>query len=192
MRSWRPLIITQKFSVSVFLLSNRSLSFLLWKDNILESHPSCPNVIFSAAHVFVEAGADPGGGHKGCTPPPPIFGLAVPNLSPTLHARTPMTPPAPPLFSNPGSAPVKCMCSTGNYHFSAARYKAASLAEMSQLALQSRLWMENVLRRWPVNWWVGLTGSLAWTLLWITCWPLAGSVVNRTWPRRRSHSTGSW
>ena len=45
------------------------------------------------------------GGARGARPPP-IFGLAVPNLSPTLHARTPMTPPAPPLFSNPRSAPV--------------------------------------------------------------------------------------
>ena len=44
------------------------------------------------------------GGRKGRTPPP-IFGLAVPNLSPTLHARTQMTPPAPPPFSNPRSAP---------------------------------------------------------------------------------------
>ena len=35
------------------------------------------------------------GGARGARPPP-IFGLAVPNLSPTLHARTPMTPPAPP------------------------------------------------------------------------------------------------
>ena len=47
-----------------------------------------------------------GGGAQGAHAPP-IFGLAVPNLSLTLHARTPMTPPAPPpLFSNPGSAPA--------------------------------------------------------------------------------------
>ena len=52
------------------------------------------------------SGADPGGA-QGAHAPPPIFGLAVPNLSPTLHVRTPMTPPAsPPLFSNPRSAPV--------------------------------------------------------------------------------------
>ena len=37
-------------------------------------------------------------GIQGGRTPPPIFGLAVPNLSPTLHARTPMTPPAPPYF----------------------------------------------------------------------------------------------
>ena len=37
-----------------------------------------------------------GGGARGARPP--IFGLAVPNLSPTLHARTPMTPPVPPYF----------------------------------------------------------------------------------------------
>ena len=40
---------------------------------------------------------DPGWGARGARPPP-IFGLAVPNLSPTLHARTPMTRPAPPYF----------------------------------------------------------------------------------------------
>ena len=44
------------------------------------------------------SGADQGGGGKGRTPPPPIFGLSVPKLSPTLHARTPMTPPAPPPY----------------------------------------------------------------------------------------------
>ena len=40
-----------------------------------------------------------GGGVQGVHTPPPIFGLAVPNLSPTLHARTPDdTPCAPPHF----------------------------------------------------------------------------------------------
>ena len=42
-------------------------------------------------------GADPGGGEQRAHAPP-IFGLAVPNLSPTLHARTPMTAPAPPPY----------------------------------------------------------------------------------------------
>ena len=46
------------------------------------------------------------GSARGARPPPLFFGLAVPNLSPTLHARTPMIPPAPPPFSNPRSAPV--------------------------------------------------------------------------------------
>ena len=37
-----------------------------------------------------------GGGAQGAHAPPLSFGLAVLNLSPTLDARTPMTPLAPP------------------------------------------------------------------------------------------------
>ena len=71
----------------------------------------------SQGNNIVTVGADPGGAQGSHVPP--IFGLAVPNLSPTLHARTLMTPPAPPPFSNPRSAPGKSnYCSAIGYKVS--------------------------------------------------------------------------
>ena len=77
---------------------------LLYFWELVHRHSSCCATPLPSSRragaLRVSAGADPGGGTQGAHVPP-IFGLAVPNLSPTLHARTPMTPPArPPVFKS--------------------------------------------------------------------------------------------